>query len=86
MLEAISIFFPSRICILSYRSVQEPSTQDDPQYMFLRERLKALREGWAELQQMWENRQQLLTQSLELQLLQRDARQAEVLLSHQEHR
>lgn len=67
-------------------SSQEPSTQDDPQYMFLRERLKALREGWAELQQMWENRQQLLTQSLELQLLQRDARQAEVLLSHQEHR
>ncbi|CAB3255875.1 unnamed protein product [Arctia plantaginis] len=64
----------------------EPSTQDDPQYMFLRERLKALREGWAELQQMWENRQQLLTQSLELQLLQRDASQAEVLLSHQEHR
>ncbi|XP_050344038.1 spectrin beta chain isoform X6 [Nymphalis io] len=64
----------------------DPSTQDDPQYMFLRERLKALREGWAELQQMWENRQQLLTQSLELQLLQRDARQAEVLLAHQEHR
>ncbi|XP_037873168.2 spectrin beta chain isoform X9 [Bombyx mori] len=64
----------------------EPSTQDDPQYMFLRERLKALREGWAELQQMWENRQQLLAQSLELQLLQRDARQAEVLLAHQEHR
>ncbi|XP_073946334.1 spectrin beta chain isoform X1 [Choristoneura fumiferana] len=64
----------------------EPSTQDDPQYMFLRERLKALREGWAELQQMWENRQQLLAQSLELQLLQRDARQAEVLLTHQELR
>jgi spectrin beta len=54
--------------------------------MFLRERLKALREGWAELQQMWENRQQLLAQSLELQLLQRDARQAEVLLAHQELR
>ncbi|GBP22289.1 Spectrin beta chain [Eumeta japonica] len=64
----------------------EPSTQDDPQYMFLRERLKALREGWAELEQMWENRQQLLAQSLELQLLQRDARQAEVLLAQQEHR
>lgn len=71
---------------ITKRYTQEPSTQDDPQYMFLRERLKALREGWAELQQMWENRQQLLTQSLELQLLQRDARQAEVLLSHQEHR
>lgn len=65
---------------------QEPSTMDDPQYMFLRERLKALGEGWAELQQMWEVRQQLLAQSLELQLLQRDARQAEVLLSQQEHR
>ncbi|XP_050677383.1 spectrin beta chain isoform X1 [Leptidea sinapis] len=64
----------------------EPSTADDPQYMFLRERLKALGEGWAELQQMWENRQHLLAQSLELQLLQRDARQAEVLLAHQEHR
>lgn len=65
---------------------QEPSTQDDPQYMFLRERLKALGEGWTELQKMWENRQQLLAQSFELQLLQRDARQAEVLLAHQEHR
>ncbi|XP_077282982.1 spectrin beta chain isoform X2 [Arctopsyche grandis] len=64
----------------------EPSTQDDPQYMFLRERLNALNDGWAELQQMWENRQQLLSQSLDLQLLQRDAHQAEVLLAQQEHR
>lgn len=64
----------------------EPSTADDPQYMFLRERLKALREGWAELQQMWENRQALLSAALDLQLLQRDARQAEVLLAQQEHR
>ncbi|XP_031340311.1 spectrin beta chain isoform X2 [Photinus pyralis] len=63
----------------------EPSTQDDPQYMFLRERLKALKDGWAELQQMWENRQQLLSQSLSLQLLNRDARQVEVILSQQEH-
>lgn len=53
--------------------------------MFLRERLKALKDGWAELHQMWENRQQLLSQSLSLQLLNRDARQAEVLLSQQEH-
>ncbi|XP_026477327.1 spectrin beta chain isoform X2 [Ctenocephalides felis] len=67
------------------RITAEPSTQDDPQYMFLRERLKALRDGWEELHQMWENRQQLLSQSLDLQLLQRDARQAEVLLSQQEH-
>lgn len=65
--------------------LQEPSTQQDPQYMFLRERLKALRDGWQELHQMWENRQQLLSQSLNLQMFNRDARQAEVLLSQQEH-
>lgn len=53
--------------------------------MFLRERLKALKDGWAELRQMWENRQQLLSQSLSQQLLDRDARQAEVILSQQEH-
>lgn len=53
--------------------------------MFLRERLKALRDGWQELHQMWENRQQLLSQSLNLQMFNRDARQAEVILSQQEH-
>jgi spectrin beta len=53
--------------------------------MFLRERLKALRDGWAELHQMWENRQGLLSEWLNLQVFNRDARQAEVLLSHQEH-
>lgn len=63
----------------------DPSTQDDPQYMFLRERLKALKDGWAEIQQMWENRQQLLSQSLSLQLLNRDAKQAEVILNQQEN-
>ncbi|XP_063228722.1 spectrin beta chain isoform X7 [Bacillus rossius redtenbacheri] len=67
------------------RITAEPSTQDDPQYMFLRERLKALRDGWEELHQMWENRQQLLSQSLNLQMFDRDAKQAEVLLSQQEH-
>ena len=65
--------------------LKEPSTQDDPQYMFLRERLKALKDGWEELHQMWENRQQLLSQSLNLQMFNRDAKQAEVLLSQQEH-
>ncbi|XP_059087816.1 spectrin beta chain-like isoform X3 [Tigriopus californicus] len=63
----------------------DPSTFEDPQYMFLRERLKALRDGWAEVHQMWENRQQLLSQSLNLQMFNRDAKQAEVLLSQQEH-
>merc|ERR1712061_941151 len=63
----------------------DPATFDDPQYMFLRERLKALKDGWEELHQMWENRQQLLSQSLNLQMFNRDAKQAEVLLSQQEH-
>jgi len=56
----------------------DPSTFDDPQYMFLRERLKALKDGWEEVHQMWENRQQLLSQSLNLQMFNRDAKQAEV--------
>ncbi|RWS10326.1 spectrin beta chain-like protein [Dinothrombium tinctorium] len=59
--------------------------QTDPQYMFLRERLKALKDGWTELHKMWENRQQLLSQNLNLQLFLRDAKQAEVLLNQQEH-
>jgi len=52
--------------------------------MFLRERLKALKDGWDELRQMWDNRQELLSQSMNLQIFMRDARQAEVLLSQQE--
>merc|ERR1711971_645423 len=63
----------------------DPATFDDPQYMFLRERLKALKDGWEEVHQMWENRQTLLSQSLNLQMFNRDANQAEVLLSSQEH-
>lgn len=30
----------------------DPSTFDDPQYMFLRERLRALRDGWEEVHQV----------------------------------
>ncbi|XP_024081152.1 spectrin beta chain isoform X3 [Cimex lectularius] len=67
------------------RVTADPSSQSDPQYMFLRERLKALKDGWLELHQMWENRQELLSHWLNLQMFNRDARQAEVLLSHQEH-
>lgn len=63
----------------------DPNTNEDPQYMFLKQRLQALKCGWEELQQMWENRQVLLSQSLDQQLFNRDARQAEVLLSQQEH-
>ena len=51
----------------------------------MRERLKALKDSWAELHQMWENRQQLLSESLNLQMFLRDAKQEEVLLGQQEH-
>merc|ERR1719193_336004 len=63
----------------------DPSTFDDPQYMFLRERLKALQDGWTELHAMWENRNSLLSESLSLQMFNRDVKQVEVLLSQQEH-
>jgi len=59
--------------------------QTDSQYMFLRERLNALKDGWTELHKMWENRQLLLSQSLNLQMFLRDAKQAEVLLNQQEN-
>ena len=42
--------------------------QTDPQYMFLAQRLSALDDGWHELLQMWDNRQQALSQSLNLQV------------------
>ncbi|ODM93367.1 Spectrin beta chain, partial [Orchesella cincta] len=67
------------------RIFAEPSTLEDPQYMFLRERLKALKDGWEELRQMWDNRQELLSQSMNYQIFMRDAKQAEVLLAQQEH-
>lgn len=67
------------------RIFAEQSTVEDPQYMFLRERLKALKDGWEELRQMWDNRQELLSQSMNYQIFMRDAKQAEVLLAQQEH-
>ena len=44
-----------------------------------------MKDGWDELRQMWDNRQELLSQSMNYQLFMRDAKQAEVLLSQQEH-
>ncbi|VDN06971.1 unnamed protein product [Thelazia callipaeda] len=51
------------------RAMGDRVTQDqtDPQYMFLRQRLAGLEEGWEELQRMWDNRQYLLSQGLNLQ-------------------
>ncbi|KAI4790788.1 hypothetical protein KUCAC02_034405, partial [Chaenocephalus aceratus] len=59
--------------------------QTDAQHMFLRQRLEALHTGWNELHKMWENRQNLLTQSHAYQLFLRDTKQAEAFLNNQEY-
>ena len=52
----------------------DPSTVDDPQYKNAEgASFKALKDGWGEVHQMWENRQTLLSQSLNLQMFNRDA-------------
>ena len=67
------------------RDMGEMVTQDqtDAQYMFLRQRLQALDTGWNELHKMWENRQNLLSQSHAYQLFLRDTKQAEAFLNNQ---
>lgn len=50
-------FYCSSMMDYGEKVTADPSTFDDPQYMFLRERLKALKDGWEEVHQMWENRQ-----------------------------
>uniref|UniRef100_A0A5S6QYZ5 Spectrin beta chain n=1 Tax=Trichuris muris TaxID=70415 RepID=A0A5S6QYZ5_TRIMR len=69
------------------RMMGDRVTQDqtDPQYLFLKQRLDGLQEGWEELHRMWDNRQNMLSQALNLQMFLRDAKQAEVLLSQQEN-
>nr|prf beta spectrin (beta fodrin) [Mus musculus] len=58
--------------------------QTDAQYM-LRQRLQALDTGWNELHKMWENRQNLLSQSHAYQQFLRDTKQAEAFLNNQEY-
>lgn len=60
--------------------------QTDAQYMFLHQRLQALDTGWNELHKMWENRQNLLSQSHAYQLFLRDTKQAEAFLNNQVNR
>ncbi|KAG7255188.1 hypothetical protein CRUP_035687, partial [Coryphaenoides rupestris] len=59
--------------------------QTDAQHMFLRQRLEALDTGWNELHKMWENRQNLLSQSHAYQLFLRDTKQVEAFLNNQEY-
>jgi spectrin beta len=70
------------------RAMGDRVTQDqtDPQYMFLRQRLAGLEEGWNDLNRMWVDRQQHLSEGLNLQMFLRDAKQAEVMLAQQENR
>ena len=54
-------------------------------FLLLSQRLQALDDGWSELHQMWDNRQLLLSQALNYQMFQRDARQADSILNQQEN-
>ncbi|XP_042845831.1 spectrin beta chain, erythrocytic [Panthera tigris] len=59
--------------------------QTDPEYLLLAQRLEGLDAGWDALCRMWESRNHSLAQCLGFQEFQRDAKQAEALLSNQEY-
>ncbi|XP_067680907.1 spectrin beta chain-like isoform X4 [Haliotis asinina] len=83
--EEIDAYGPEYAKIKDFGDKVIKEGEKDPQYMFLEQRLIALDDGWKELHQMWDNRQQLLSQSLNQQMFLRDAKQAEVLLNQQEN-
>ncbi|XP_058915030.1 spectrin beta chain, erythrocytic [Kogia breviceps] len=57
----------------------------DPEYLLLGQRLDGLDKGWDALHRMWESRSHALTQCLGFQEFQKDAKQAEAILSNQEY-
>uniref|UniRef100_A0A452QUM3 Spectrin beta chain, erythrocytic n=1 Tax=Ursus americanus TaxID=9643 RepID=A0A452QUM3_URSAM len=59
--------------------------QTDPEYLLLGQRLAGLDAGWDALCRMWESRNHSLAQCLGFQEFQRDAKQAEAILSNQEY-
>uniref|UniRef100_A0A8C6RGM6 Spectrin beta chain n=1 Tax=Nannospalax galili TaxID=1026970 RepID=A0A8C6RGM6_NANGA len=59
--------------------------QKDPEYQLLGQRLEGLDAGWDALRRMWESRGHSLTQCLGFQEFQKDAKQAEAILSNQEY-
>lgn len=74
----------------SYQHVKESGEkvihgQTDPEYQLLGQRLEGLDTGWDALRRMWESRSHSLAQCLEFQKFQRDAKQAEAILSNQEY-
>ncbi|XP_023611581.1 spectrin beta chain, erythrocytic [Myotis lucifugus] len=59
--------------------------QMDPEYLLLGQRLEGLGTGWDALRRMWESRGHFLAQCLGFQEFQKDAKQAEAILSNQEY-
>ncbi|XP_059860383.1 spectrin beta chain, erythrocytic [Delphinus delphis] len=59
--------------------------QTDPEYLLLGQRLDGLDKGWDALHRMWESRSHALTHCLGFQEFQKDAKQAEAILSNQEY-
>ncbi|XP_059770401.1 spectrin beta chain, erythrocytic [Balaenoptera ricei] len=59
--------------------------QTDPEYLLLGQRLAGLDKGWDALHRMCESRSHALTQCLGFQEFQKDAKQAEAILSNQEY-
>uniref|UniRef100_A0A8C5NUH9 Spectrin beta chain n=1 Tax=Jaculus jaculus TaxID=51337 RepID=A0A8C5NUH9_JACJA len=59
--------------------------QTDPEYQLLGQRLEGLDTGWDALRRMWESRGHSLAQCLGFQEFQKDAKQAEAILSNQEY-
>ncbi|XP_052041583.1 spectrin beta chain, erythrocytic [Apodemus sylvaticus] len=59
--------------------------QTDPDYQLLGQRLEGLDSDWDALRRMWESRGNTLTQGLGFQEFQKDAKQAEAILSNQEY-
>lgn len=57
--------------------------QTDPEYLLLGQRLEGLGTGWDDLRRMWESRSHFLAQCLGFQEFQKDAKQAEAILSNQ---
>uniref|UniRef100_A0A2I3FRY9 Spectrin beta chain n=1 Tax=Nomascus leucogenys TaxID=61853 RepID=A0A2I3FRY9_NOMLE len=72
----------------SYQRVKESGEkviqgQTDPEYLLLGQRLEGLDTGWDALGRMWESRSHTLAQCLGFQEFQKDAKQAEAILSNQ---
>ena len=69
-----------------YESIKDTGIQvtsgrhDDPQYMFLAQRLQALDQGWEELNKMWENRNKVLMEAQEFQTFVKDCTQVLTLI------